>query len=139
MTHPEAEVSQLRLYLLRAMYLLIVVGLGVVLWPGIIEHSKPWTLNGGVVKCMLASFSLLALLGLRYPLRMLPVLMWEFVWKAIWLGIVAYPQWAAGTIDEATAATAMECMVAVLIPIVMPWGYVIEHYVRAPGARWRAA
>ena len=24
----------------------------------------------------------------------------------------------------------------VLVPIVTPWGYVLEHYVRAPGARW---
>lgn len=134
---PEHEVSVLRLYLLRAMYLLIVVGLGLVVWPGIIDRATPWTLNGGVVKCMLAAFSLLSLLGLRYPLQMLPVLMWELLWKALWLGIVAYPAWAAGTIDAATSATAFECMLVVLIPIVLPWGYVIKHYVRAPGARWR--
>jgi hypothetical protein len=137
MAAADQEVSVLRLYLLRAMYLLIVVGLGVVVWPGIISHAKPWTLNGGVVNCMLAAFSLLSLLGLRYPLQMLPVLMWEFLWKAIWLAIVAYPAWVAGTIDEPTAATAVECMVAILIPIVLPWGYVIKYYVRQPGARWR--
>lgn len=139
MTVNETDVSQLRLYLLRAMYLLIVVGLGLVLWPGIVHPTGPWTFNGGVVKCMLAAFSLMALIGLRYPLRMLPILMWEFAWKAIWLAIVAYPQWAAGTIDKLTTETAIECMVAILIPIVMPWGYVINHYVRAPGSRWRAA
>jgi hypothetical protein len=114
MAAADQEVSVLRLYLLRAMYLLIVVGLGVVVWPGIISHAKPWTLNGGVVNCMLAAFSLLSLLG-----------------------IVAYPAWVAGTIDEPTAATAVECMVAILIPIVLPWGYVIKYYVRQPGARWR--
>ncbi|HEY0065409.1 MAG TPA: hypothetical protein VGC21_25050 [Telluria sp.] len=130
-------VSLLHLYLLRAMYLLIVVGLGVVLWPGIISHAKPWTLSGGVANCMLAAFSLLSLLGLRYPLQMLPILMWELVWKAMWLGIVAYPAWATGTIDEPTMGTAIECMVVVLIPIIMPWRYVIDHYFRKPGARWR--
>lgn len=41
------EVSSFRLYLLRAMYLLVVVGLGIVLWPDIIHHSKPWGLMGG--------------------------------------------------------------------------------------------
>ncbi|SHG47763.1 hypothetical protein [Massilia sp. CF038] len=136
--HPSTpDVSLPRLYLLRAMYLLIVVGLSLVLWPGIISHAKPWTLSGGVVNCMLAAFSLLALLGLRYPLQMLPILMWEFIWKAIWMGLVAYPAWSAGTIDEATMGTAIECMVAILIPIVMPWGYVLKQYVRAPAARWR--
>lgn len=136
MTDPALEVSLLRLYLLRAMYLLIVVGLGIVVWPGIIHHSTPWTLNGGVVKCMLAAFSLLSLLGLRYPLQMLPVLLWELGWKAIWLAIVAYPAWAAGSMDAAMTATAIECMVAVLIPIVVPWRYVLARYVRAPAARW---
>ncbi|HEU4777190.1 MAG TPA: hypothetical protein VFS95_10215 [Telluria sp.] len=135
----EHGVSTLRLYLLRAMYLLIVVGLSLVVWPGILHQTKPWTLSVGVVNCMLAAFSLMALLGLRYPLRLLPILMWEFIWKAIWLGIVAYPQWMAGTIDEATMGTAIECMVAVLIPLVMPWGYVYEHYLREPAARWRTA
>jgi len=134
-SHP--DVSLLRLYLLRAMYLLIVVGLGLVVWPGIIRHTQPWTLNGGVVTCMLAAFSLMALLGLRYPLQMLPILMWELVWKVIWLGIVAYPAWSAGTIDENTLSTAIECMLVVLIPIVMPWGYVFARYVRQPATRWR--
>jgi hypothetical protein len=23
-----------------------------------------------------------------------------------------------------------------LVPLVTPWGYVLEHYLRAPGARW---
>jgi hypothetical protein len=137
MASAEHDVSLLRLYLLRAMYLLVVVGLGVVVWPGIIHRTAPWTLNGGVVTCMLAAFSLLCALGLRYPLQMLPVLMWELLWKAIWLGIVAYPAWADGSIDAATTASAIECMVVVLIPIVMPWGYVLKHYVRAPATRWR--
>jgi hypothetical protein len=24
----------------------------------------------------------------------------------------------------------------VLVPIVVPWGYVFKHYLKAPGARW---
>ena len=29
------------------------------------------------------------------------------------------------------------CIVGVvLVPLVMPWGYVLEHYLKAPGARW---
>ena len=131
------EVSVFRLYLLRAMYLLIVVGLSLVVWPGIIHHDKPWELMQGVVVCMLAAFSLLSLLGLRYPLQMLPVLMWELVWKTIWLLLVALPLWSSGTMDEATMGTAIECMVAVLIPIVMPWKYVYAHYFKKHGDRWR--
>ena len=29
-------------------------------------------------------------------------------------------------------------LVALLVPLALPWGYVFRHYVRAPGDRWRA-
>jgi len=35
--------------------------------------------------------SLLAFLGLRYPVRMLPILLLEVNWKLIWIGTVAIP------------------------------------------------
>lgn len=131
------DVSVFRLNLLRAMYLLVVVGLGVVLWPGIIRNNQIWSLNQGVVNCMLGAFSLLCALGLRYPLQMLPVLMWELLWKTMWLSIVALPRWLSGTLDEATAANIPDVMFVVLIPFVIPWGYVYGHYVKKGGDRWR--
>ena len=131
------DVPLYRLYLLRAVYLLISVGLLFVVWPGVLRHDRPWDLMEGVVQCMLAAFSLLTLLGLRYPLQMLPVLLWELLWKTLWLAVVAYPQWAAGRIDEATLANAFACMVAIVIPLAMPWGYVWRHYVLRGGDRWR--
>jgi hypothetical protein len=131
------EISLFRLYLLRALYLLIVVGLGLVVWPGVIHHEKPWELMEGVVACMLAAFSALSLLGLRYPLQMLPLLLWELVWKSIWLIVVALPLWSAGQMDEATWATASACLLVVIIPFVIPWRYVFAHYAKKRGDRWR--
>lgn len=130
------RVSLFRLYLLRAMYLLIVVGLGIVVWPGVIHQKEPWELMEGVVACMLAAFSALCVLGLRYPLQMLPLLLWELVWKSIWLGIVAVPRWSAGTMDAATWYTASACLWVVIIPFVIPWRYVYAHYVKKQGERW---
>jgi hypothetical protein len=69
------EVSLFRLYVLRAMYLFIAVGLGVYLWPGVLNPQKHWELMEGQASCMLAAFSLLCVLGLRFPLQMLPVLL----------------------------------------------------------------
>ncbi|TFE22815.1 hypothetical protein [Cohnella luojiensis] len=131
------EVSLFRLYLLRAMYLLIVVGLGIVVWPGVIYREEPWELMEGVVQCILVAFSALSVLGLRYPLQMLPLLLWELVWKLIWLIVVALPLWSAGQMDESTLAIASSCLWVVIIPFVIPWRYVFAHYVKKRGDRWR--
>ncbi|MEO6920767.1 MAG: hypothetical protein ABI171_17430 [Collimonas sp.] len=132
------DVSLFRLYLLRALYLLIVVGLGtVVIWPGFIRHHKPWELMEGVVQCMLAAFWTLSILGLRYPLQMLPVLLWELAWKSIWLVVVAAPLWSAGKMDDATLAMAITILWVVIVPFVIPWRYVFAYYVQKRGDRWR--
>ena len=135
------EVSLFRLYLLRALYLLIVVGLGIVRWPEVIQQviyqEKDWERMEGVVACMLFAFSALSILGLRYPLQMLPLLLWELVWKSIWLIVVALPLWSAGQMDESTWATASACLIVVIVPFVIPWRYVFAHYVKKRGDRWR--
>ncbi|MFC0170146.1 hypothetical protein ACFFKC_18915 [Pseudoduganella danionis] len=131
------EVSTVRLYLLRLVYLIISCGLAVVVWPGVLHHAQPWTLSTGVVRCMLTAFSLLCILGLRYPLQMLPVLMWELMWKVIWMLAIALPAWRSGQIDEATISTLYECAGVIIIPLAMPWRYVYARYLQQPGDRWK--
>ena len=121
------EVSLLRLYLLRAMYLFIVVGLGNLIWPEVLNRHVAWELNEGVVVCMLAGFSLMAMLGLRYPLQMLPVLN------------EALPRYLNGTMDEHLAHYAFQVAFVVIIPLVIPWSYVFDHYIRKSGDRWGSA
>lgn len=130
------EVSLFRLYLMRALYLLITVGLAFNIWPQFTHHAKPLTLWHGVGIALLTALSFLAVLGLRYPLKMLPLLFFEMVWKAIWLVAVALPLWSANQLDPDTAASVPECLMGIIVPIVIPWGYVWRHYVRAPGDRW---
>src|SRR6478736_10386602 len=72
---PTAGVSLTRLHLLRAGYLLIGVGIALVKWPLLVNHAQPWPLFEGVVTCMLVALSLFAFLGVRYPLQMLPILL----------------------------------------------------------------
>ncbi len=131
------EISLFRLYALRAAYLLIVVGLGIQVWPDIIHRDQPWELMQGVVTCVLAAVSILALFGLRYPVRMLPVLIFELVWKSLWLALVFVPLHVANQVDAGTAATAFACVLGVVFLIVIPWPYVMRNYVTAPGDRWR--
>ncbi|WP_426076640.1 hypothetical protein [Janthinobacterium sp. PSPC3-1] len=90
----------------------------------------------GFVNCMLAAFGLLCALGIRYPLQMLPVLLWELTWKTLWLIVVALPAWRAGPLDQAMLENLFAVGVMVIIPIAMPWGHVIKTYLKQPGDRW---
>jgi hypothetical protein len=129
----------LRLSLLRALYLLVVVGLGIMVWPGVILRIQHYALFEGVVASMLAAFSALAILGLRYPLQMLPLLLWELAWKSIWLLLVALPLWLTGTLEGSTLRIASDCLLVVVIPFVIPWRHVFAQYVAKPAERWRWA
>jgi hypothetical protein len=127
------DVSPWRLNLLRAVYALIAFAMGAMTWPKIIMQTGDWALMPGVVKCMLGAFTLLCLLGLRYPLKMLPVLFWELIWKSIWLLAVALPAWQAGAMDAETAENAFATGLVILVYAVIPWDYVWAHYIRMPG------
>jgi hypothetical protein len=129
-----SEVSTFRLYLLRATYLLMVVGLGIQIWPGIINPPKDLELIRGVVRSLLGAVALLAVLGIRYPLRMLPLMFFELVWKSIWLLAFGLPLWSAGPLDPGTQETMKACLMGiVLFPLVIPWRYVVANYLKMPG------
>ena len=131
------NVSTLRLSLLRAMYLLMAVGLGVTIWPGILVPGDVSHM-GSVVRGMLGALTLMALWGLRYPMKMLPVLLFEFMWKVIWVVACGLGPWLSGDLDPGRQQTLFDCLIGVvLVPIAVPWGYVARHYVSAPGDRWR--
>jgi hypothetical protein len=119
------------------MYLFIIVGLGVFLWPGVLDPKVHWQLLQGHATCMIAAFSLLCILGLRYPVQMLPILLWEVLWKTMWLGIVPLPQYLSGHVDEAIKPAIFAVSMVVLVYLAIPWGYVVNHYVKATGDRWR--
>lgn len=128
-----------RLYVLRACYLLLVVGLGLTVWPNILNPDPSWPLMFGVVQSVLGAVSLLALLGLRYPLRMLPLLLFETVWKSIWLLIVGLPGWLGGTLTAGQSSTLFDCSLVVIIVAAIPWGHVWKRYFAASGDRWAPA
>jgi hypothetical protein len=86
---------------------------------------------------MLGAISILAILGIRYPLKMLPVLFFELTWKSIWLIAVALPLWSSNQMDAKNLATTQDCLVGVIFLLVIPWPYVWEHYVKMRGDRWR--
>ena len=130
------DLSLSRLHLMRVGYLLMGVGLALVKWP-LLPRADALPLYEGVTLCLLTAMSLLAFLGLRFPVKLLPLLLFESVWKLLWLSLVALPGAAAGELDAATTDTVVSCSLVVVILAVIPWRYVWRTYVRAPGDPWR--
>jgi hypothetical protein len=129
----EGDVSLARLYMLRAMYLLLIVGLGTMNLPELIGHEP---MSRGVVPSILGGIWLLAFLGLRYPLQMLPLLMFELAWKTIWLVDYGFPQWLAGRAPPTFAGDFQAILMVVVVPLVIPWRYVFRQYAKRPSDRW---
>ena len=136
-----SEVSTFRLYLLRAMYVFVAVGLAIFKLAPAILHPEDLSPQDGVIVSVLGAFALLAVVGIRYPLKMLPLLFFEFVWKAVWVLAFGLPLLLSGGLDPNVSfggtETLVNCLLGiVLVPIVVPWGYVFKQYLKAPGARW---
>lgn len=135
-TSAAADLSTRRLNVLRAGYLFMGGGLVLVKWPLLPDaHSLP--LYEGVTLSLLTALSVPALLGLRYPRALLPVLLAEVAWKIVWLSLVALPRAVSDEIDERTGEVLVNCAFIVVIIAVVPWGYVWRRYVTAPGDPWR--
>jgi hypothetical protein len=131
------ELSLLRLYALRAAYLLLAVGLGRFVWPTVIHHTNELAATAGVRFGLLAGLGLTAALGLKYPVQMLPLLLFELTWKAIYLSAFALPLWSAHQINPAVSKDVGACLMVVIFIPLIPWRYVFAHYVLKQGDRWK--
>ncbi|HEX2281974.1 MAG TPA: hypothetical protein VHG52_09470, partial [Thermomicrobiales bacterium] len=128
-----------RVNIMRIGYLVMAVGLALVKWPLFWQEGgvKSLPVFEGVVAVLLTAMSLLAFMGLRKPIQMLPVLVFESLWKLMWLAAVGVPHLMAGDIDEQMSSMLFSMSFVVIILAVTPWDYVWKLYVRTPGARWR--
>jgi hypothetical protein len=131
----DREVSLVRLYLLRANYLLWAVAGVLMALPPLVN---PDPTARGMVDSMFGGLWVMGILGVRYPLQMLPIFLFEFAWKTIWLLAFGLPQWLAGT----GSPRLNDDLIGIgngpiLFGLIIPWDYVWRHYVREPAERWR--
>lgn len=77
------------------------------------------------------------MLGIRYPLKMLPILFFEFVWKSAWVLMRGLPLWSTYRLDPITQDTLIACLMGVVLdPIVLPWGHVFRQFGKTFGDPW---
>jgi len=122
-------VRRINIFLLRLLYVLMFFVLGKDVWTHILRHKAAWEPTDAVVWCVWAAFATLAGLGIIRPVKMLPILLLEIFYKVLWLGLVAYPLWAKGTLAGSPAEDLTGAFLWVVLPIVaVPWGYVVRTY-----------
>ena len=131
----DRQVPLWRLHVLRAMFLVFAVG-------GFFVHPQwlfdPDPTRRGMIEGMLAGLWVLSFFGVRYPLQMLPIFLFEFVWKTIWLLAFGLPQWMSGVGSPRLSEDLISIGTGpILFGLIIPWGYVYRHYIRQPADRWR--
>ena len=132
------ELLLYRLYLLRASYALLAFVQAYKTWSAILQHTGPWEFWNGVGSSFFGALTVLSLLGLRYPVRMMPLLVYEFTWKLIWTLAIYLPLYLGHRVDPDDAASFFPIfMGVVIVPLLLPWGYIWKNDVAAPGDRWR--
>ncbi len=138
---PDYEVSRLRLWVLRATYAIFVLPALVMIpldagpLPKLIFHAAT---ERGMINAIQAGLIVMCCLGMRYPLKMLPILVFEFVWKGIWLFAYGLPNWLAGVRSpQFDLDLIMIGGGPILFGLVIPWPWVWRHYFRQPAERWR--
>jgi hypothetical protein len=124
-----------RLNLMRGGFLLMGVGLAIVKWP-LLLHAASLPAIEGATLLILTAVSLLAFLGVKYPIAMLPIMMFEVLWKVLWLAIVALPHLIANELNAPTESLLFSMLFVVPIILVTPWDLVWRRFVAARGERW---
>lgn len=125
-----------RLNLMRVGYLVMGAGLVITKWPEFLAH-EPWELMHGTVLAMLVAMSVLALVGLRLPQQMLPVLLFEVGWKVLWLAAVALPLWLDDNLTGATREQTIKVLWVIIVIAVIPWRHSFRQFILASSERWR--
>ncbi len=123
-------VPKFNIYVLRLMFLLMVIFLGKDAWTHIVTFKGVWNATDAMAWCIWASYSILAILGILHPLKMLPIVMLEILYKLLWLGLVAFPLWQSNQLIGSPSEGMTNAFLWVLLPIIgMPWRYFFKTYI----------
>lgn len=123
-------VPRINIYFLRVLFLLMFLFLTYETWGVILNHKGAWDGTKAAAWCMWASYSLISFIGVIKPLKMLPIVLFEIIYKVTWLIIVAYPLWVKGELKGSSIESMANVYVWVVFPIIaMPWKYFIHQYV----------
>ncbi|MDX6694542.1 MAG: hypothetical protein QOF02_2145 [Blastocatellia bacterium] len=126
-------VRPINIYLLRLLYFLMFIGVGIQSWQTIISHQGPWDHTKAVAFCVWVAYPTLSIFGLLRPLKWLPIVIFMIFYKTLWVIVVAYPLWRANALAGSPANEMAHIFIgAPFVALIVPWKYVFQNYVMWP-------
>ena len=126
-------VATWRINAMRFLFLLMAGIMGAMfVWPQLLFESADWDVMRGLAKSMLAALALMSLLGVKYPLQMLPLMLYEIAWKTVWLVLIAGRAWMADKWTPDIEGLFYDCIGIIIAYFIVPWRYVWARYFAQP-------
>jgi hypothetical protein len=123
-------VPLINIYLLKLLFILMFLFLSYDSWAHILHHTGPWDPANSAAWFMWASCALIAVIGIRRPLKMLPIVLFEIIYKTAWLIFIAYPLYQRNELTGTPTERMADNFMLVILPIVaMPWRYFFRTYI----------
>jgi hypothetical protein len=117
-------VAPINIYAMRLLFALMFVFLSYDSWNYILNHKGTWEVTDAVAWCVWLGYGAISWIGVIRPLKMLPIVLLEIVYKTAWLCVVAYPLWQKNELSGSPAEYTSTVFIFVILPIVfMPWRY----------------
>jgi len=120
----------IQVYVLKLFFLLMFLFAAKDAWSELITHEGEWNPEIAIAWCAIAAYTTLSGLGIFHTLKMLPIMLFMFLYKGLWLFFVAYPLWKNETLIGNEAEDWVPIFMLMVIPIIFtPWKYVFKTYV----------
>lgn len=118
-----------RLHLMRGLFFLNFISLAFDNWSAVLFPVEQMDVLSGVAISFWAGFALLNLLGVRFPLKMLPILLLQLLYKSAWILGTYLPAKALGVVDAGIQEFFWICVAGTILNLlIIPWGYVYREF-----------
>ena len=128
----EHELGKVRLYAMRLVFFLTFIGLISSSFQELFLGEELVEPYYAVAVSFWLALSVLAIIGVIYPVKMLPLLLLQLLYKLIWLTAVGIPLKINGHLADAEALFMANAIGIVLDLIVIPWLYLFKKYFQKP-------
>ena len=123
-------VCPIKVYVLRLFFFLMFVVAAKDAWTELVAHKGEWDPEIAIAWCAIAAYTTLSGLGIFHTLKMLPIMLFMFLYKGLWLFFVAYPLWENGNLAGSEAEGWVPIFMLIIVPIIFtPWKYVFKTYI----------